>query len=56
LSPDEAYRAYGKGKPYSSRSKRHLIPLLARVQLLLDGHLAGYDTFGMTPRTIQRLV
>jgi hypothetical protein len=56
LSPDEGYRVYGKGKPYSWRCKRHQIPLLARVQPFLDGHLAGYDTFGMTPRTMQRLV
>jgi hypothetical protein len=52
LSPDEVYRVYGKGMPYSSRSKRCLIPLLARMQPFLDGYLAGYDTFGMTPRTI----
>jgi len=47
---------YGKGGPYGSRSKRRLIPLSARVQPLLEGHLALYDTFGMTPRTMQRLV
>ena len=47
---------YGKGGPYGSRSKRRLIPLSARVQPLLEGHFAIYDTFGMIPRTIQRLV
>jgi integrase/recombinase XerD len=47
---------YGKGGPYSSRSKRRLISLSARVQPLLEGHFALYDTFGITPRTIQRLV
>ena len=47
---------YGKGGPYGSRSKRRLIPLSARVQPLLEGHFALYDTFGMIPRTIQRLV
>jgi integrase/recombinase XerD len=47
---------YGKGGPYGSRSKRRLIPLSARVHPLLEGHLALYDTFGMTPRTMQRLV
>jgi integrase/recombinase XerD len=47
---------YGKGGPYGSRSKRRLIPLSARIQPLLEGHLALYDTFSMTPRTIQRMV
>jgi integrase/recombinase XerD len=47
---------YGKGGPYGSRSKRRLIPLSARVQPLLEGHLALYDTVGLTPRTMQRLV
>jgi integrase/recombinase XerD len=47
---------YGKGGPYGSRSKRRLIPLSARVQPLIEGHLALYDTVGMTPRTIQSLV
>jgi integrase/recombinase XerD len=47
---------YGKGGPYGARSKRRLIPLSPRVQPLLEGHLALYDTMGMTPRTMQRLV
>jgi integrase/recombinase XerD len=47
---------YGKGGPYGARSKRRLIPLSARVQPLLEGHLALYDTVGITPRTMQRLV
>lgn len=47
---------YGKGGPYGSRSKRRLIPLSPRVQPLIEGHFALYDTFGMTPRTMQRLV
>lgn len=47
---------YGKGGPYGSRSKCRLIPLSARVQPLLDGYFALYDTLGMTPRTMQRLV
>jgi integrase/recombinase XerD len=48
--------AYGKGGPCGSRSKRRLIPLSARVQPLLEGHFALYDTLGMAPRTMQRLV
>jgi integrase/recombinase XerD len=47
---------YGKGGPYGSQTKRRMIPLSARVQPLLEGHFALYDTFGMVPRTIQRLV
>jgi integrase/recombinase XerD len=47
---------YGKGGPYGSHSKRRLILLSARVQPLLEGHLALYDAVGMTPRTMQRLV
>jgi len=47
---------YGKGGPYGSRSKRRLIPLSTRVQPLLEGHFALYDAFGMTSRTMQRLV
>ncbi len=47
---------YGKGGPYGARSKRRLIPLSLRVQPLIEGHLALYDTVGMTPRTMQRLV
>jgi integrase/recombinase XerD len=47
---------YGKGGPYGSQTKRRMIPLSSRVQPLLEGHFALYDTFGMVPRTIQRLV
>jgi integrase/recombinase XerD len=47
---------YGKGGPYGSRSKRRLIPLSARVQPLIEGHFAIYDTSGMIPRTVQRMV
>jgi integrase/recombinase XerD len=47
---------YGKGGPYGSQTKRRMIPLSPRVQPLLEGHFALYDTFGMIPRTIQRLV
>ena len=47
---------YGKGGPSGSRSKRRLIPLSARVQPPLEGYLALYDSFGVTPRTMQRQV
>jgi integrase/recombinase XerD len=33
-----------------------LTPLSTGVQPLLEGHSAIYDTLGMTPRTMQRLV
>lgn len=47
---------YGKGGPYGSRSKRKIIPLSARVQPLLEGHLAIHDSIGKSTRTIQRIV
>src|ERR1041385_1425539 len=45
---------YGKGGPYGSRTKRRVIPLSARVQPLLEGHLSLNERLGLTPRTIQR--
>ena len=47
---------YGKGGPYGTRSKRRIIPLTPRVQPLVEGHLASQDQFGMSSRTIQRLL
>jgi integrase/recombinase XerD len=47
---------YGKGGPYGSKSKRRVIPLSARVQPLLEGHFALHDEFGMSVRTVQRVV
>src|SRR6266852_6658432 len=47
---------YGKGGPYGTRSKRRIVPLSPRVQPLIEGHLALHDRFGMSSRTIQRLI
>jgi integrase/recombinase XerD len=47
---------YSNEGPHGSQTKRRIIPISARVQPLLEGHLALYDTLGMTPRTMQRLV
>lgn len=47
---------YGKGGPYGTKSKRRIIPLSPRVQPLIEGHLALHDNFGMSSRTIQRLI
>ena len=47
---------YGKGGPYGTKSKRRIIPLSPRVQPLIEGHLALHDEFGMSSRTIQRLI
>lgn len=47
---------YGKGGPYGSRTKRRIIPLSARVQPLLEGHLSLHDEMGMSARTIERIV
>jgi integrase/recombinase XerD len=47
---------YGKGGPYGSKSKRRIIPLPSRIQPLIEGHFALHETFGITPRTIQRMI
>ncbi len=47
---------YGKGGPYGTRSKRRIVPLSARVRALLEPHLSLHDRFGMSLRTIQRVV
>src|SRR6266567_1638694 len=47
---------YGKGGPYGTKSKRRILPLTPRVQPLIEGHLALHNEFGMTARTIQRLI
>lgn len=47
---------YGKGGPYGSRTKRRVIPLSPRIQLLIEGHFALHESFGMSPTTIQRLL
>jgi integrase/recombinase XerD len=47
---------YGKGGPYGTRSKRRIIPLSARIQPLIEGHLALHGNLGRTSRTIQRLI
>jgi integrase/recombinase XerD len=47
---------YGKGGPFGTKSKRRIVPLTPRVQPLIEGHLALRDEFGITARTIQRLI
>jgi integrase/recombinase XerD len=47
---------YGKGGPYGKLSKRRVIPLSARVQPLLEGHLGLYERMKIGVRTIQRMV
>src|SRR2546427_459007 len=47
---------YGKGGPYGTQSKRRVIPLAARVRPLLEGHFALHDEFGLSVRTVQRVV
>src|SRR5437867_273835 len=47
---------YGKGGPFGSRSKRRVIPLSARVQPLIEGHLALNESLGLGVRTVQRIV
>src|SRR5688572_24417306 len=47
---------YGKGGPYGSKSKRRILELSTRIRPLIENHFAIHDTFGMTPRTIQRVI
>jgi integrase/recombinase XerD len=47
---------YGKGGPYGSKSKRRILELSTRIRPLVENHFAIYDTFNMTPRTIQRII
>lgn len=48
--------ASGDSKQFGTQSKRRIIPLTPRVQPLIEGHLALHDEFGMSARTIQRLI
>ena len=47
---------YGKGGPYGSKTKRRIIPLPPRVRTILEAHLSLVDRFGMSARTIERVV
>jgi integrase/recombinase XerD len=47
---------YGKGGPYGSTSKRRILELSTRTRPLIEHHFAIHDTFGMTARTIQRVL
>ena len=48
---------HGKGGPFGKRSKRRVVPLASRrSRALLEGHFALHDTFGLTVRTLHRLV
>lgn len=47
---------YGKGGPYGSRTKRRVLPLSPRIQPLIEGHFAIHETFGITVRTLQRII
>jgi integrase/recombinase XerD len=47
---------YGKGGPYGSTSKRRILALSTRIRPLIEHHFAIHDTFGMTARTIQRVL
>ncbi len=47
---------YGKGGPYGSKSKRRILELSTRIRPLIENHFAIYDTFNITPRTIQRII
>jgi integrase/recombinase XerD len=46
---------YGKGGHYGSKTKRRIIPLSARVQPLLEGHISLHDKVKIGVRTVQRV-
>jgi integrase/recombinase XerD len=45
---------YGKG--HKGRKKRRVIELSPNLRTILEPHLISYDVFGVTPRTMQRLL
>ncbi|MBS1584417.1 MAG: tyrosine-type recombinase/integrase [Bacteroidetes bacterium] len=47
---------YGKGGSYGTSSRRRVVPLSNRAFLLLEKQFALYESIGMTPRTIQRMM
>jgi integrase/recombinase XerD len=47
---------YGKGGSYGTSSKRRIVPLSNRVFTLIEKHFALYESIGLTPRTIQRMM
>ena len=48
---------YGKGGIYGKKSKLRVVPVVTeRAWQALERHFALEDTFGMTPRTIERIV
>ena len=49
-------RVHGKGGPYGTRSKRRVLPMSPRIRPLLEAHFSLHDEFGVTRRTVQRIV
>jgi integrase/recombinase XerD len=47
---------YGKGGSNGSMSKRRIVPLSPRVKALLEAHYTLYDTFGLSARSVQKMV
>ncbi len=47
---------FGKGGPYGKKTKRRVIPMTDRVRRVLEHHFAFENNFGMSARTIQRIV
>jgi len=47
---------YGKGGPYSKKTKRRIIPMTERVRRLLEYHFAENNNTGMHKRTVARIL
>jgi integrase/recombinase XerD len=47
---------YGKGGPYGKKTKRRIVPMTDRIKPLLESYFALHDEFGISVRTIQRVL
>jgi integrase/recombinase XerD len=47
---------YGKGGIYGKQSKRRVVPVSNRAFTLIEKHFGLYESIGITPRTIQRMM
>lgn len=53
---DHTMRIFGKGGKHGTNSKYRLVPISPLVQPLLEPYLLANDSFGMSVRTIQRVL
>jgi integrase/recombinase XerD len=56
LWQQKSLRISGKGGPYGKKSKKRVVPMSARVRVLLEHYFAINDTFPIGPRRAQKIV